>query len=416
MRRLYALLMGLCVLLGGCVPGRPAAEPEPTRLTASPSVPAASVPSPSPTPRPTAAETPTATLEPTPVPTPTPNPIRALAEELTDRELIGQLVMIGVLCPEADGVTDPRRITQAYQEFITQYQVGNIMLFGWNIQGFDDCTALTELLQSLRPQENIPMGIGLDVEGGAVRRFSWSPRLLSAQELGELDDPQTAYDQFARIGRSLADAGVTLDFAPVLDIAPDPDATFLGSRMFGSDPSSVSRLAAEAIRGLHAGGCAAVGKHFPGHGNTATDSHEALPVIQESREELERYALIPFQSAIEAGVDAMLVGHLSFPALDGENIASVSPVIITGLLREDMGFDGVVVSDDMRMQGLTSQMSVGEGAVRFLEAGGDLVLIGKGMDNQKAVFTALYQALEEGRLTRERLLESVVRVLRMKLR
>lgn len=409
MRRILSLLLCLC-LLAGCTP----AAPMPTAAP-MPSPTAAPTPTPIPTPVPTPSPTPSPTPIPTPIPTPSPDPIRTLAESLTDEELIGQLVMVGVLCPEADGVTDTSTVTDAYADFLQEYKVGNVMLFGWNITTFANCAALTDVLHSLRPIAEIPMGVGLDVEGGAVCRFAWEPRLLSAQDLGASGDPAAVYDQFLRIGESLIRVGVNIDFAPVLDVAPDPDATFLGSRLFGSDAQEVAALSCEAIRGLQDGGCAAVGKHFPGHGDTAADSHKELPVIDDSREALDSYALVPFRAAVDAGVDAMLVGHLLLPALDAEEPASVSPAVITGLLREEMGFEGVVISDDMRMQGLTGRMPVGEGAVRFLEAGGDLVLIGKGMRNQQAVFEALYDALEEGRLTRERLLESAVRVLRMKM-
>jgi beta-N-acetylhexosaminidase len=183
--------------------------------------------------------------------------------------------------------------------------------------------------------------------------------------------------------------------------------------MFGSNPDKVSVLIREAVKGLHAGGIASMGKHFPGHGDTASDSHHTLPVLNASLEEMESYSLVPFQAAVDEGVDAMLVAHLSYPQVD-DNITSISPFIITGILREQMGFEGVVFSDDLRMKGLRSHYSVGEGAVLHILAGGDVVLIGQHYVLQSEVLESLYQAVQDGRLTRERLEESVRRILIMK--
>jgi len=168
------------------------------------------------------------------------------------------------------------------------------------------------------------------------------------------------------------------------------------------------------VKGLQAGGIAAMGKHFPGHGNTAADSHHTLPVLKATLEEMETYELVPFQAAIDVGLDAMLVAHLSYPNVDPDYITSISPTIITDLLRNTMGFDGVVFSDDMRMRGIRNKYSVGEAAVLHILAGGDVVLIGMHKSLQTEVLDSLYQAVQDGRLTRERLEESVRRILRMK--
>jgi beta-N-acetylhexosaminidase len=163
--------------------------------------------------------------------------------------------------------------------------------------------------------------------------------------------------------------------------------------MFGSDPDKVSPLVVEAVKGLHDSGIASLGKHFPGHGDTATDSHEKTPVIDATLEEMENYSLIPFKAAVDAGLDAMLVAHLSYPNVDSQYITSVSPTVITGILREEMGFNGVVFSDDLRMKGFTSHYTAEEGAVLHILAGGDVLLVGKSPDKQKAVLDSIYAAL-----------------------
>ncbi len=372
-------------------------------LSPSPTQTATATPSPTPSPTPV----PTPSPSPTPIPTPTPDPIKVIIAGMSDKELIGQMVMIGFTGTE-DMDADSIALMQ-------EYSVGGVLLFGWNTDGFEQTRALVEQVNSHNPSA-IPLMVGIDLEGGQVIRFGaeWSPALLSAQTLGERNDPQLVYDQYERIGLQLRDIGINIDFAPVLDIAPDPSLTFLGSRMFGSDPDIVGLLVGEAVEGLHAAGIASLGKHFPGHGDTAEDSHETLPVINYTMDEMENYSLVPFQYAIDAGVDAMLVAHLMYPNVDNEYITSISPTIITTLLRQQMGFNGVVFSDDMRMQGLRSHYSVGKGAVLHILAGGDVVLIGKYIDLQRSVLDSLYQAVQDGTISRERLEESVYRILALK--
>ena len=391
------LLLVAVLLLASC-----AAEPSIIVTTASPSSQATPILTPAPTPSPTP--------EPTPEPTPAPDPIQVIISQMSDKELIGQMVMIGF--------TGTQDMDEDSIALMREYDVGNIFLFGWNIENFAQTKALIENVNAHNPSD-IPLLVGIDLEGGSVIRFKngqWDPALLSAARLGEKNDPQLVYDQYLRIGEKLKSIGININFAPVLDIAPDPDATFLGSRMFGSNPDIVAPLVCEAVDGLHDSGIASLGKHFPGHGDTAADSHETLPVIDATLDEMESYALVPFQAAIDDELDAMLVAHLSYPNLDSEYITSVSPTVITGLLREQMGFGGVVFSDDMRMQGLRDRYSVGEGAVLHILAGGDVVLIGKYYNLQKEALDALTEAVQSGRITRERLEESVYRILSLKMK
>jgi beta-N-acetylhexosaminidase len=389
---LIVLTMASCGLAQNVSP--PAASQTPTPV---------STPSPTPVPTPTPS--------PTPDPTPTSDPIKTLIAGMSDRELIGQMVMIGF--------TGTEDMDEESLALMREYSVGNVLLFGWNTDTFDQTQKLIEKVNGHNPSA-IPLMVGIDLEGGDVIRFGgtqWDPPLLSAQALGERNDPQLVYDQYKRIGERLKAIGININFAPVLDIAPNPAGTFLGqkNRMFGSDPDIVSPLVSEAVKGLHAGGVASLGKHFPGHGDTPDDSHETLPVISYTLDEMEDYSLVPFQAAIDSGLDAMLVAHLDYPNIDGQYITSVSPAVITTLLREQMGFGGVVFSDDMRMQGLREHYSVGRGAVLHILAGGDVVLIGKYADLQKQVLDSLYQAVQDGTVPRARLEESVYRILTLKM-
>ncbi len=366
-------------------------------------------PSPSPTPIPTTPPTPTPTQAPTPSPSPTPaaDPIGALISQMSDKQLIGQMVIMGFEGTQ-DMDTDSISLMQ-------EYSVGGVLLFGWNTDTFDQTAALIANVNSRNPGP-VPLLVGIDLEGGSVTRFigQWDPALYSAQRLGNKNDPALVYDQYKRIGDQLKAIGININFAPVLDISHDPAASFLGKRMFGSDPNAVAALVPQAVRGLHDAGVASLGKHFPGHGDTAMDSHETLPVINSTPEEMQSFSLVPFQAAISEGVDAMLIAHLSYPNIDAENITSLSPAVITSLLREQMGFTGVVCSDDLRMQGLKSQCSVGEGAVQHILAGGDMVLIGRYYSLQKEALDSLLAALQSGTLTRPRLEQSVRRIFELK--
>lgn len=331
--------------------------------------------------------------------------LREKISALSDKELVGQLVMAGF-----DGTSKP---SDVFLDIMSEYKLGNVILFGWNIDSFSQTEKLIDVLNSNNAIPEIPLLIATDVEGGTVRRFNWKPALLSAKELGRLDNTQKVYSQYLRIGKALLEIGVNVDIAPVLDIAPKPNETFLGSRLFGSNPEKVSKLTNAAIRGLREAGVVSIGKHFPGHGNTSTDSHNSLPTIQRDMEQLRAYELIPFNAAIKEGVDGILVGHILYPKID-KSLTSVSSRFINELLRNEMGFDGFIMSDDMRMKALTSKLEIGEAAVQFIESGGDLVLIGKYPEKQIRVLNALYQALTSGRLSRDRLEESALRLLKIK--
>ncbi len=392
-------LLAIVILFAGCIPsGVAVSQTVPEETPAAIATPAPTLgPTPEPPPAPT----------PDPTPEPTPDPIESLIASMSDQELIGQMVMIGF--------TGTKDMDDEYAQLMRDNGIGCVMLFGWNTETFEQTKALTDKIQAYSIK-GIPVMIGLDVEGGRVERFKgqWDPKTQTARTLGKKNDAKRVYDQYKQIGQKLRETGIMIDFAPVLDIAHHPSETFLASRMFGSDAQQVSVLIREAVKGLHDGGTASLGKHFPGHGYTNEDSHQTLPVSDVSLEEMTGYSLIPFAAAIDEGIDAMLVAHLSYPQLDSESITSLSPTVITGLLRDTMGFKGVVISDDMRMQGLRCQCTVGEGAVRYILAGGDIVLIGKHVSLQKDIIDSLNQAVMDGRITRERLEESVRRILALK--
>ena len=371
------------------------------------------------TPAPTASPTPepTWTPEPTASPTPTPVPLEVKLKQhvaaMTDREKIGQLVMFGFSGTNA--------VSSEFAKIMKDYAVGNVILYGSNISredrdgGFDRCARLTADIRA-HSVTDIPLLISIDVEGGNVTRFRWRIETQSAASLGKKGDEEEAHLQFQRIATSLRDVGVNTDLAPVLDVAKDPSKTFLGSRIISGDEETAARIGCACIEGLQMAGCLSVVKHFPGHGATGSDSHDVTPVVKKGLDALWAYELYPFRRAVETGVDGVMMAHILYSEIDPDYIASQSEIIMTELLRHEMGFEGVIMADDFRMNGLRSKASLDQAAVRFILAGGDLILCGANHSYQRSILKGLTEAVEDGTISQEQLDESVVRVLTAKMK
>ena len=361
------------------------------------------MPVPTPTPAATPSATPTPTSAPTPEPTPTPDLVAEALAAMTTQEKVGQLLVAGIGGTEAgeDGL-------QAVQD----YQVGGVILFGRNVESADQLADLTNELKMLNG-DNIPLFLCVDQEGGRVDRMP-----------PEVDDLPSAYDYIAAGGDPLergkvlaaqcAAFGFNLDFSTCLDIWSNPDNTVIGDRAYGSDPDTVTRAGLAVNQGLEQGGVIPVVKHFPGHGDTGTDSHVDLPVVDKTAEELEQFELIPFQAAIDQGTPCVMVAHILMTRIDADLPASLSPKVVDGLLRQEMGFDGVVCTDDLTMGAISNTYGMGEAAVLAVEAGCDLLLVCHEADNLTAARDALLSAVDAGRISMERLDESVYRILSLK--
>ena len=369
------------------------------------------------TPAPTASPTPEPTPTPAPTPTPEPTPVpmevrlRQYVAAMTDREKIGQLVMFGF--------SGTKTVSAEFAKIMEDYAIGNVILYGANISrddkdgGFDRCAELTADIRA-HVVTGIPALISIDVEGGSVTRFRWRNKILSADVLGSGNDAEAARVQFERIATALYDVGINTDLAPVLDVAKSPSKTFLGQRIISSDEEVAARIGCACVEGLQMGGCLSVVKHCPGHGATTADSHNVTPVVKKTLAELEAYELAPFRQAVAAGVDGVMIAHILYPEIDPDNVASLSEILLTDLLRGEMGFEGVIMADDFRMTGLRSQCSLEQAGVRFILAGGDLILCGANHDYQRAILKGLTEAVEDGTISEERLNESVVRILTAK--
>ena len=339
---------------------------------------------------------------------------RTLAR-MTLREKVGQLMMpfvLGNFAPEGSETHD--RIVNIIEE----ESVGGL------IMSVGSPSEVAVKLNDLQNHSKYPLLVAADLETGAGFRFRGAVHIPtnialggattfpSLMAFGATGDPRHAY-QLGRITALEARAmGVHVPFAPVLDVNNNPDNPIINIRSFGEDPNAVADLGVALVRGLQDYGAVATGKHFPGHGDTGTDSHLELPIIQVGRERLDAVELVPFRAAIAAGIQGIMTAHIAVPAISGETIpATVSHRVLTGLLRAEMGFDGIVFTDAMDMAAVSRLFPRGEAAVRAVLAGADVILM---PNDVKQAIDAIVLAIDERRLTEGRVDESVRRLLRLK--
>jgi len=286
------------------------------------------------------------------------------------------------------------------------------ILFRRNIKNAGQLRALTDAIRSLRPADGTAPIIALDQEGGPVSRLAGiGTTTPAAMALGAAADPSLTKTTYRLVGDELAALGVNVDLAPVADLNDDPANPVIGTRSFGDAPIAVSAHVRAAIAGLHAAGIAATAKHFPGHGDTRVDSHLDLPVISRTLTQLRMGELIPFAGAIAEGVDLIMTAHILFPAVEAEALpATLSSKILSGLLREDLGFGGVIVTDCMEMRAIADRFTPGEAAIRAVAAGADLVLFSHTVELARAARDALAVAIADGTLPEQRVRESLDRI------
>jgi beta-N-acetylhexosaminidase len=319
------------------------------------------------------------------------------------RELVGQMFMISV------GSTEPDYYVN---KMIRERNIGGVLLFGYNMKSEAQTKALTRALQdlSMKTEPAIPLFIAVDQEGGEVSSAPWVSRQPPAARVGARGDPAKAREIAEQIGEELRRAGVNTDLAPVVDTG---FGAAIGSRSFGEDPRLVTEMGAAAVEGFEGAGVVSAAKHFPNHGPATTDSHTDLPVVDHDLATVRSYDLPPFEAAVRAGVPMVMVGHLLYPAIDPDRPASLSPRAVS-MLREDLGFGGVVVTDDLAMEGATRGGPVAVTAVEAVEAGADLLIISSPPQEQADAYDAVVEAVESGEIPREKIEASVERVLRVK--
>ena len=360
--------------------------------------------------------------EPTPAPEPAPPPIdrRTWAErtfdELTLREKVGQLIMPWVLGDYApEGSPSHERMS----EYVFNQGIGGvIMSVGTPLE-------VAAKLNDLQGHAKIPLLVGADLETGAgfrMRGAVYMPGSIdlggattfpSLMAIGAAGDERLAYEMGRVTAVEARAVGIHIPFAPVLDVNNNPENPIINVRSFGESPSDVSRLGLAFIRGVQDNGAIATGKHFPGHGDTDIDSHLALPVILHDRARMDSVELRPFQDAIDAGIGAIMTAHISVPSLNGglSEPSTLSAEVLTSVLRDQMGFDGLIFTDAMDMSAIARQHSAGEAAVRAVEAGADVILM---PPDVAAAVDGIVNAVHSGRLSEARIDASVRRILETK--
>ncbi len=346
-----------------------------------------------------------------PAETAPPDPIKAYMQSLTLQQKVGQLFIVE---PEQlrSGWGAVTEVTDELKESLEQYPVGGIILFAENVVSPEQLLTLNRELQGI---SSIPLFISTDEEGGRVTRLAKNekfdlPQYENAAAVGSSGNPEDALEMGSTIGAYLKQYGLNLDFAPVADVNTNPKNPIIGTRAFSSDPVIAGKMAAAFAQGLGSKGVAATFKHFPGHGDTAEDSHLGLAVNHKTKEELQNCEWIPFASA--GAEDMVMVGHIALPQVTGNMTpATMSYQIVTEILKEELGFSGLVITDALDMGAITKAYPVGEAAVSALQAGCDILLMPEDLEE---AFDAVVAAIENGTLSTQWLDNTVYRILKFK--
>lgn len=327
-------------------------------------------------------------------------------DQMTLEEKVGQLLVIGV-----EGTS----FSSEMDNLIRNYHVGGVIIMGRNVATTNEMLQLINGIKKANEHNKIPLFLSVDEEGGRVSRLPVGiPKLPTSAQIGKLNDESVSYRAGTYLAGVLNEFGYNMNFAPVLDVNSNPRNPVIGNRSFGSDPYQVAKLGISTMHGMMDNGIIPVVKHFPGHGDTVVDSHKALPKVETTLEALRNVELVPFQKAIEEGADAVMVAHILFPALDPDYPSSMSKAIITGLLRNEMKFEGVIITDDLTMGAIANDYTIPEAAVQSFIAGSDQLLVVRDYEVQLNTLNAFIKAIETGEITEERLNESVKRILTLK--
>ncbi|MFD1848627.1 beta-N-acetylhexosaminidase [Oceanobacillus bengalensis] len=319
---------------------------------------------------------------------------------------VGQLLVVGF-----DGKTVPEEI----KDMIHNYHVGGIILFGRNIGTPLEILHLTTSLQREAKEAGYkyPLLICMDQENGVVRRLGDGATIFpGAMTLGATDNPDNAYKIGLATGKELKALGINWNLAPVLDVNNNPNNPVIGVRSFGESPEKVTRFGQAAMKGMQDAGVITTLKHFPGHGDTSVDSHLDLPVISHEKERLDKIELLPFKESINAGADTVMSAHVYFPSIENEADvpATLSKKVITGLLREELGFDGVVTTDCMEMNAIANGIGTEKGGVAAIKAGVDLVMISHTHKKQVGTIKEILESITKGEISEERINQSNQRI------
>ena len=338
--------------------------------------------------------------------------VESMLSSMTLEEKVAQMFFV---TPEAlTGVSPVTEAGELTESRFSEYPVGGIIYFTENMISREQLSMMLKRMQEISESRiGLPVFLGVDEEGGRVSRLYESsvediPYVEDMYTIGASGDTEQAYQAEKVIGRYLKELNFNVDFAPVADVFSNPFNTVIGDRSFGSQPEAVSELVSMAVQGLQEEGICATLKHFPGHGDTQEDSHSGYANCYKSMEELEKCEFQPFAAGISAGASFVMVGHISLPEILGDQTpSSLSNEIISDVLREEMGFEGVVITDALNMGAISENYSSDEAVVKAVEAGVDMLLMPMDFITD---YYAVVNAVYEGRISEERINESVRRI------
>ncbi|MBE6052949.1 MAG: beta-hexosaminidase [Clostridium sartagoforme] len=367
------------------------------------------------------------------------NKAEQIVAEMTLDEKIGQMLMPDFRQWKQEGETADSDLTvmnNEVAEIIDEFDLGGVILFANNVKGTEQTAELVHDLQQVTKDDedgNLPLLLTIDQEGGIVTRLGTGTNLPGNMALGATRNEQSVYDAGTVIGRELNALGINVNFAPSVDVNNNPSNPVIGLRSFSSNPDLVARLGVAMIGGIQSNGVATAAKHFPGHGDTATDSHYGLPQVNKSYEQLKEVELKPFQAAIDNGVDMIMTAHIQYPQIekdtytskkDGQEIqipATLSDDVITGLLRNKMNYDGVVVTDALNMAAISENFGEVEAVKMTIKAGVDIALMPtilrskEDVPKLRAIVDGIKEAVSTGEISEETINESATRVVKLKI-
>jgi len=321
-------------------------------------------------------------------------------------EKIGQMVIAGI---------DKYNYDSNAKRLVTDYKVGGFIILSQNVKNSNQLLKLVNDIKSGNSNSKIPLFVSVDEEGGRIDRM---PKEINKyptnKDIGIKNSENLSYNIGVSLGSEIKSFGFNMDFAPVLDINSNPKNPIIGDRSFGADSDIVSKLGMQTMKGINSQNVISVVKHFPGHGDTAVDSHLGLPVVYNDLDRLKSFELLPFQEAVKNYTDGIMVAHILFPKIDPDNPASFSKTIINDILRNYLNYHGIVITDDMTMGAVVKNYDIGAAAVKSVLAGADIVLVCHDYDKEVKVIKALKAAYNDGTLSGDRIDESLSRILKLK--
>ena len=330
--------------------------------------------------------------------------IKDKVESMSLEEKIGQLFIVGF---------EGEEINDEIVDLVKNQKVGGLIYFSRNIVDSNQIINLNNAIKDI--EKDIPLFISVDEEGGLVSRVPEEfVKLPSSGYIGQFNDENLSYNVGKIIAKELNSLGFNMDFAPVLDIDSNPNNTVIGERAFGNNSEIVSRLGIKTMEGIKDGKIIPVVKHFPGHGDTDVDSHYGLPIVKKTLEELENLEFIPFKNAIDNGADVVMISSIILESIDNEYPATMSKKVTTDILRDSLGFDGVIATDDMTMGAIVDNYNLADAVIMSINAGSDLVLVCHGYDDIINSILAVKDAVNSKIISEEKIDESVYRILKLK--